>query len=294
MILQTEDEIKIEFLKQFTEEILAVIKLQKKQAEHEKRERDRIGREIEVEKLKRKYLKPEVTERTERNHQEKEQHYLPSLPEIPKPLIQKEVQKQIVVQKEFAPMIQPTPAINSLPFAVSTEQMPFSPAANAPMPQLNLGKIIQFVRDPSVTSIECPGPEKEIIIKKNGQIMTTDVKLNKEEIDSIITDFSEKARIPLIEGLLRARVANLQISAVVSKIAESRFIITKMILQVQPQIQQLNELRLPPQTMLQRTPMQMQMQQPIQQPRLPQPPMPPINRPFVNQNQNPNQPPRRQ
>lgn len=94
--------------------------------------------------------------------------------------------------------------------------------------EINFGKISVFINDPSIISIECEGSKRPIIIKKRDQLLTTKIKLEDVEIDNIIYGFSERARIPVIEGLLRARVNFLQISAVVSSIVSSRFIITKM------------------------------------------------------------------
>jgi hypothetical protein len=65
------------------------------------------------------------------------------------------------------------------------------------------------------------------MIKKLGQTISTEVQLNGTEINSLIKAFSEKTRIPLLEGILRARLGNLEIFAVISKFSTSRFIITK-------------------------------------------------------------------
>ena len=105
---------------------------------------------------------------------------------------------------------------------------PVQPLRKAPeAQQLNVNKIQIFISDLDIESIECPGKEKNIIIKKRSQTMRTEIKLNEKDIGEIINEFSEKARIPIIEGLLKARVGRLQISAVISDEAGSRFIITR-------------------------------------------------------------------
>ncbi len=88
-------------------------------------------------------------------------------------------------------------------------------------------KLNIFLRDNSVTAIECPGPGKQIVIKRAGQINMTKINLSPQEISKIIEDFSEKARIPILGGIFRASVGNLTISAVISDFVGSKFIITK-------------------------------------------------------------------
>ena len=56
----------------------------------------------------------------------------------------------------------------------------------------------------------------------------TPIKLSKEEIDQIVRAFSESAKIPSTEGLFKAAFGNLVISAVVSDIVGTRFIIRKI------------------------------------------------------------------
>ena len=100
-------------------------------------------------------------------------------------------------------------------------------AENLPV-NFDLGKINFLIRDPRVTLIECPGPGKLVTAKTLGQTSITKLSLTEEEILSIIKKFSEKARIPILPGLFKAAVGNLVITAVVSDLAGSRFVITKI------------------------------------------------------------------
>lgn len=98
-----------------------------------------------------------------------------------------------------------------------------------PSPEkLNLEKLNPLVQDNRVTVIECPGPNKLILVRTIGQITTTRISLNQEEIQNIINVFSKQAKIPLVSGLFKAAVGNLIITAVISELVGSRFIITKM------------------------------------------------------------------
>ena len=94
--------------------------------------------------------------------------------------------------------------------------------------QIDLGKLNIFTKDPRVTIIESPGPGKFVLAKTAGQITVTKISLTKEEIQEIIQKFSEKSKIPVISGLFKSAVGNLILTAVISDLVGSRFIITKM------------------------------------------------------------------
>lgn len=107
--------------------------------------------------------------------------------------------------------------------AIQTE--PFPAQIKPRVGKVDLGKLNALLHDRGITTIECPGPEKFILIKKTGKINLTKIKLTKEEIEIIIKNFSEKARIPLFGGVFKAVIGDLAISAIFSEITESRFII---------------------------------------------------------------------
>lgn len=101
----------------------------------------------------------------------------------------------------------------------------------------NLGKIELILRDPTLQSLECPGPGQNILVKKTNQISPTRMTLNQAEINNIINVFSQNAKIPITGGILKAAVGNLVISAVISEIVGSRFIINKISPPMKPQQQ---------------------------------------------------------
>ncbi|NCO11368.1 hypothetical protein CO038_01625 [Candidatus Pacearchaeota archaeon CG_4_9_14_0_2_um_filter_39_13] len=97
-----------------------------------------------------------------------------------------------------------------------------------PLPgHMDLGKLNLFVADPRVNQIECYGPKKEILVKVRNQTQKTRTELDKEEIEKIISSFSEKTRIPLIKGVFRAALGNLLLTAVISDFVDTRFTIQK-------------------------------------------------------------------
>jgi Flp pilus assembly CpaF family ATPase len=95
--------------------------------------------------------------------------------------------------------------------------------------QLDLGKLNPLIKDPTVISIECDGPDKNIMIKRirEGKRITN-IILDEQEIKEIIKTFSEAAKIPSHEGIFKAAVGKLIISAVISEIIGGRFLITKL------------------------------------------------------------------
>lgn len=194
------------FLKKFTKELIEVVYHQQKAKELAEKERLRIKQEIEIAKLKNKYIRDEVKEQLV---QEKA---------IIKPI---PVQQPQPVQRPIQPLLQ-----RSMPIYTPPIQPPIQRPVQEDL-KIDWGKIQALIDDPSISAIECQGDKKDLIVTKHNQIMKTEIKLNKEEIDYVINEFSDKARIPLIEGMLRARIGNLQISAVVSTVTSSRFIITK-------------------------------------------------------------------
>ncbi len=101
------------------------------------------------------------------------------------------------------------------------------PSANLP-PGFNLAKLEILLHDPRVTIIECPGPGKLVLARASGRTSVTKISLTTEEIQSIINQFSKESRIPIIPGLFKAAVGNLILTAVISELVGSRFIITKV------------------------------------------------------------------
>lgn len=93
--------------------------------------------------------------------------------------------------------------------------------------EINLSKLNTFLLDKEVTEVECPGPDKFILVRKAGQVNLTKIILSQEEINEIIKSFSEKARIPVISGVFKTSVGNLTITAIISEFVGSRFIIYK-------------------------------------------------------------------
>jgi len=93
--------------------------------------------------------------------------------------------------------------------------------------QLYFGRLTNLLNDQNVQSVECPGPDKEVLVRIAGSTKMTRIKLSSEEINEIITSFSRKSKIPIMEGSLKAAIGNLIMTAVVSEMIGSRFVIQK-------------------------------------------------------------------
>lgn len=123
-------------------------------------------------------------------------------------------------------------------YPVKTEEKIYSPRIPQQIPKQitipgiqtagnHLQIIKNLINDRSVSSIECPGPEKEIIVNKFGRIKPIGLSLSAQEINKIIKEFSEKTKIPLIKGIFKAALGNIIITAVISEYVGTRFIIQK-------------------------------------------------------------------
>ena len=91
-----------------------------------------------------------------------------------------------------------------------------------------LGKIESLLRNKEIQLIECPGPNKNLLVKKYNKINTTRITLNQAEITDILYSFAKEAQIPVVGGILKAAVGDLVVSAVISEFVGSRFIINKL------------------------------------------------------------------
>lgn len=95
-------------------------------------------------------------------------------------------------------------------------------------------KILPLLRNPQVQYIECEGKDLPLKVISRGQKQITNIVLGDEDIKDILKVISEKARIPLIEGVFKVAVDNFILNAVISDVVGTMFIIKKF--QQLPQI----------------------------------------------------------
>lgn len=117
------------------------------------------------------------------------------------------------------------------PLRIPEYMLPETVSHFKPVPtreQINLEKLNPLIRDPLVKVIECNGPDEPIVVMGAMGRKPTSLSLRKEQIEEIIQKFSEETRIPVSEGIYKAVHGNLIISAIISEIIGSKFIIRKM------------------------------------------------------------------
>lgn len=141
--------------------------------------------------------------------------------QIPKLIIQKPHKQQQFSKREKFTKIFPEQRLpENRPILKEISQ-------NTPGTASGLNRISNILNDPSVLSVECPGPTKNLLVNRGGAIQTTSMTLAKEEIDSIIEEIGEKTRIPISTGVFKAAFQNLLITAVISDFVGTRFLIQK-------------------------------------------------------------------
>lgn len=91
----------------------------------------------------------------------------------------------------------------------------------------DLGKINDLVKSPSISIIQCDGTNEEIKITRNGKIEKTGIKLNEEEIKTIIRKFSDRAGKEITRPVLKVNFSNLEMTAIISEFSGNRFVISK-------------------------------------------------------------------
>jgi len=229
---QINQEKRIIFLKLFTEELIKnTIKAELKK------------NTIKAEKIKQKYLEPNLSsdeaikkiiknpafQESKYNIQELpiEKRKIPKRILLRKPMIQRIKIPKNNLSKNFLKRIKKN-QIREISSNEINIMQTIKPQYQSLPSNFNLGKIELFLKDPFIQSIECRGPGQSILIKRQNRITPTRIILTSEEIKEIINNFSQKAKIPIIEGILKAAVGNLVISAVTSEFVGSRFIINKI------------------------------------------------------------------
>ena len=200
-----------------------------------------IQKQIEIEKLRRKFLKPIVSEN---------EGFQPSI--FQKPIYSNTINTQEQTQEITSrikkirrrqikfrqrPQQIPVHQLSRILYKLSTKpmqptiiqkQVEIRPEIQPRPEGLMLGKLESLLKDRSIQSIECPGPEKNVLIKRYNKINTTKITLNQIEITNIINNFAQQAKIPVIGGILKAAVGDMIISAVLSEFVGSRFILNKI------------------------------------------------------------------
>jgi len=150
------------------------------------------------------------------------------VPKISARVMEKSMETSRVVPKK--PVIPPRPPVRKM---MPQRVVPSHPQIAPPMPAGNVGlsqdygRITPLLNDVSVSTIECQGAGVPLMVVRAGQRQMTRISLNAGEIKDVLDKVSDAVHIPILEGVFRAAVDNFSISAVVSEIIGSRFVIKK-------------------------------------------------------------------
>jgi len=152
---------------------------------------------------------------------------LPKKPVVP----EKFVVKPHVASKVIPPrphIVLPPVRRSMLPRALPTHARVTPPHVKSDVGlSQDYGDITPLLNDPSISTIECQGEGRPLMIIRAGQRQPTKVVLRAAEIKEILEKVSDSVHIPILEGVFRAAVDNFSINAVVSDIIGSRFVIKK-------------------------------------------------------------------
>ncbi|MBS3100341.1 hypothetical protein J4463_03975 [Candidatus Pacearchaeota archaeon] len=88
--------------------------------------------------------------------------------------------------------------------------------------------ISQILKDGGVIGIECPGPGRFLIIRRFDRALISKISFSKQDINGVIENFSQQARIPRIGGIFRAIIGNITLNAVDADFAGPKFLITRV------------------------------------------------------------------
>jgi len=146
------------------------------------------------------------------------------------PVAKKELSKplpELSVKKTFYPFLRKQNRVIRIP----RPKIPPGFEYLKPTPtnvQIDLGKLNPLIKDPLVKVVECIGPDENILVEGTMGTKKTKIILSKYDIDQIIERFSTTARIPVHEGIFKVAVGKLILTAIISGVIGSKFIIQKM------------------------------------------------------------------
>jgi hypothetical protein len=152
--------------------------------------------------------------------------------EIPKPVVPKVLPSKPIVPKVPAQKVMPSrapPVRRAVPQKIAMPHPPIAPPpikGDAGLSQ-DYGKVTPLLNDPSVSTIECQGSGRPVMVIRAGQRQITRINLSAKEVKEFLEKISDAVHIPILEGVFRAAVDNFAINAVVSEIIGSRFVIKK-------------------------------------------------------------------
>jgi len=240
----TSEKFRAYFLLLFTKELIKHSKEEFFELEHTIRKKER--------KLKREPTIPFIPAKIKPQNKEEEKYILSLMNRRPIPRSEKDLLGPTPQKFNIAPIVKrqlEIPSQEPKPQHMPPRKRPYRPLfiPEAPLPQdlqyiqpyptnipVNLGKLEPLALDPNVRTIECNGPDEPIIVKGNMGTRPTAIILNSTDINNILQSFSEASKIPLNEGIFKIAAGRYLLSAIISDVVGSKFIIRKMVPQMYP------------------------------------------------------------
>lgn len=93
---------------------------------------------------------------------------------------------------------------------------------------IDLEKLNPLINDPAVKIIECSGADEHVFVRGGMGTKPTNIVLHKEDIDKIIETFARVSSIPPHEGIYHVAFGKLILSAIISNVVGSKFMIKKI------------------------------------------------------------------
>lgn len=154
---------------------------------------------------------------------------------VKRDFIHKIEEPQKIVLKKQNPQEKITPKITrpitrqalSIPEPRLPPHLEYLKPISSNLPDIDLGKLNPLIKDRAVKIIEVNPDEKVTVMGLMGT-KPTDITMNKEDIDRVINAFSEISKIPKEDGIYRVAVGSLILSAIISEVVGSKFIIKKI------------------------------------------------------------------
>jgi hypothetical protein len=142
--------------------------------------------------------------------------------EAPQQLREEELMPSVHPQEIVFPVVQ-VPVQNTFAIPSQAHVVPQTPKSSAPTPN----QLKNILEDSSINAVECQGPNKPLVLRKQGATVLSSVTLSEAEIQKQINQWAENTNSPLTNGILRADNENLTITAVVSDLIGSRFMVIR-------------------------------------------------------------------
>lgn len=139
-----------------------------------------------------------------------------------KPILKKPqpVKKPMIASPR--PVIRPIPEPIAKPAPTPVAQIP----GGIKLPILD--RLRPLLLNPQVVSVNCPGPNQNLIVTYiGGRTQTFALTFTAKEIEEFVRDISARTKIPLTPGLFKVAFQNLILTAVVSEFIGNKFILEK-------------------------------------------------------------------